>query len=179
MFTTIFYETDVSRGLSIFHFFFSWYSLGHVVPLNVRSYVSTTTCLMWLSICSSFYNTLEDTSWNKSSFIRVDGNRVRLVYHFLLRFLTVLHMKSFQFSILSNHFLSTGTQLFHLLIFLKMPKRKEGSSTLPEFCQNCLTQSVVACVWQLLNYQTIPPQLTVISSYFFLTNLSNIFGISW
>ena len=47
------------------------------------------------NLLSSFYNTLEDTSWNKSSLIRVDGNRVRLVYHFLLRFLTVLHMKSF------------------------------------------------------------------------------------
>ena len=68
----------VSRGLPIFYFFFSSNSLGHVVPLNVRSYVSTTTCLMWLSICSSFYYSLEDTIW--SCFIRVDGNRVRLVY---------------------------------------------------------------------------------------------------
>ena len=35
-----------------------------------------------------------------------------------------------------------------------MPKRKEGSSTLPEFCQNCLTQSVVAAVWPLVGAMT-------------------------
>ena len=100
----------------ILYFFFSSKSLGHVVPLNVRSYVSTTTCLMWLSICSSFYNTLEDTSWNRSSFIRVDGNRVRLVYHFLLRFLTVLHMNYF----LSRLFVSIALSC-SIYWFFEMP----------------------------------------------------------
>lgn len=35
-----------------------------------------------------------------------------------------------------------------------MPKRKEGSSTLPEFCQNGLTQSVVAGFWLLVGAMT-------------------------
>ena len=65
----------------------------------------------------------------------------------------------------------------------KCQKRKEGSSTLPDFCQNCLTQSVAAGFWlpvcamnELLDYQTIT-QLTVISSCPFLTHLYYSFGI--
>ena len=70
-------------GDLLYFFIFSSNSLEEAVPLNVWSYVSTTTCLMWLSICSSFYNSLEDTSWNKSCFVRVDGNRVSVSLFYL------------------------------------------------------------------------------------------------
>ena len=101
-----------------------------MVPLNVRSYVSTTTCLMWLSICSSFYNTLEDTSWNKSSFIRVDGNRVRLVYHtFFLDSLLFCIWIHFNFHCRNDCQQCTCTQLFHLLIFFKCHKGRKFKTT--------------------------------------------------